>query len=454
MYHKIRNFLRGVESKEIKDNRPHQKPKEKTDEKVQLSRRQMLKGIGALGIAVAAGINTAACNEGYDYRERFSQNFNIYDYPQFKPDEQKEWQEQKGYVDKDIGLCLQETIDEEIAIKLPVDKLFTYNFQNGRVNFNPVSVDKTEIKKILQDSGIKADKVEVTLSEYAYDLTISQISPAAATVHFRLYTGLAIFINGTPKFGPTTSGREKSINFNFNNGGTGVAVFSGPSREVNGKTVTVGDKVKIISPDGNKGTFSAEEISSYEILQKIIINISNPESLIAFLKSCTSTHMAEMMMICYFDSHRFKDLFPEVNFIKGDFSNVNMDQLLEIFRLLPRDPHVFAGFMRFTIGYSKSDQSMDDEFRHPINTLRSGWGDCDDYTEISYFWAYLNRYKPYLVGIKNGDDRHVFIWYQDEHGLVNIINNSSCVIMQKGQTLNDYLAQDYRGWELEFNDNV
>jgi hypothetical protein len=133
-----------------------------------------------------------------------------------------------------------------------------------------------------------------------------------------------------------------------------------------------------------------------------------------------------------------------------------MEQLIDIFRHMPKDPGALSGFLNFTIHYALNDRRPWDEFRHPLRTIRSGWGDCDDYVAINYLWAYLNNYEPYMVEIKNGRpyEVHVFVWYKNEKGRVVVLNNSGFSIMGEGETVEDYIGKESPGYTETFNERM
>lgn len=445
MIEKIRSIIRRKKSKQ-----------QSVDLGVQIGRREMLKGLAAIGVSTVAGLNTAGCNEEYDYRESFFRNFNVYDYAPFRLEEVKEWSEVEGYNNEDISACQQEMIDEELAINLPFNDLFESFFQNGKIVVRPKTTDAEAIRSILIQKGINADKVDVTSDQHSFNM---KIAVGEISLELRLHYSIALSIEGTGK-----DGQIKNLNLNFGKKGFGVEVFCGPVKQYKNMKVIIGDKVKLFAPDNSRGTFDAERSSDFSYLeggtdqkesQRKSIRISDPDSLIEFLKQCNSQHMAYIFGMCHTDSYQYKDMFPELVFTRGDFRNITMGKLREIFQLIS-DPQIMAGFMRFAIGYSKNDNGSDDEYRSPIDTLRSGWGDCDDYCVISYFWAYLHGFYPNLVGIHNTDEkmRHVFMTFVNNKKETVIMDNSGCIILPPGEPVESYIQSAWPGYILEFNEHV
>jgi len=100
--------------------------------------------------------------------------------------------------------------------------------------------------------------------------------------------------------------------------------------------------------------------------------------------------------------------------------NVNdiesVEQLREIAKRLPPNSNAFRDFVKGSISYAANDDGSSDEYRSPIDTLKSGWGDCDDYAVLNAFWAYMRGYTTRVIKIKSSaddKDAHVFVVYTD-----------------------------------------
>jgi hypothetical protein len=151
------------------------------------------------------------------------------------------------------------------------------------------------------------------------------------------------------------------------------------------------------------------------------------------------------------DSAVFETLFQKIEKITFKSSD-SVEDLIEIIRLMPRDAKIFCQFLNKVIEYALNDNGSKDEFRNPINTLSSGWSDCDDYVVLHYFWAYLQNYNPYVadfVAKKSGERGHVLTWFEDEENRIVVLDASdpyegSYRLLDEGQTIEDYCAQRHQ----------
>lgn len=151
------------------------------------------------------------------------------------------------------------------------------------------------------------------------------------------------------------------------------------------------------------------------------------------------------------DSAVFEILFQKIEKITFKSSD-RVEALVEIIRLMPRDAKIFCQFLGKIIGFALKDHGSKDQFRHPINTLSSGWGDCDDYVVLHYFWAYLQNYNPYIADLdakESGKLGHVFTWFENEENRIVVLDASgpyegSYRLLSEGQTIEDYCAQRHQ----------
>lgn len=138
--------------------------------------------------------------------------------------------------------------------------------------------------------------------------------------------------------------------------------------------------------------------------------------------------------LLYFEKTEFKERLARARSIMNFKDLRGTNQLLKIYKLIGRDPELYGLFTRFAVQYDWDPGSEAiHQYRHPVYTLRTGRGDCDDYSMGHYFWAYMQGYKPYLVYIRiEGENAkssrrvsggHVFVWYYDENGDRIVMDN-------------------------------
>jgi hypothetical protein len=142
------------------------------------------------------------------------------------------------------------------------------------------------------------------------------------------------------------------------------------------------------------------------------------------------------------------------------------DDIYKIYALLGKDPELYTSFMKTIVTYRGWDMDEQDTFRHPIETMRSGWTDCDDWAVEHYLWAHLHHYSPNLViavkdestGQKTGNEikvnAHTFVTYNDP-GISKtvVLDNQSWSTLEPGQTVESYVQANYpnEGLTVEFD---
>lgn len=109
---------------------------------------------------------------------------------------------------------------------------------------------------------------------------------------------------------------------------------------------------------------------------------------------------------------------PNASLISNILKNVpreflkieSLDDLNSIIQLLPsNDPSFFSEILN-RIVLPKVDTRDSQEYKSPMQTLKDGFGDCDDWTILTGYWAKLNGFELRLLcwrDSRNGDMDHV-----------------------------------------------
>jgi len=137
------------------------------------------------------------------------------------------------------------------------------------------------------------------------------------------------------------------------------------------------------------------------------------------------------------------------------------DDTFKIYALLGKDPELYTAYMKTILTYRGWDMDEGDTFRNPIDTMRSGWSDCDDWVVEHYLWAHLHHYSPSLVvaatpessGQKIGNEitvnAHTLVHYDDpESGKTVVLDNQSWRTLQPGETIESYVKSEYPTQDL------
>jgi hypothetical protein len=154
--------------------------------------------------------------------------------------------------------------------------------------------------------------------------------------------------------------------------------------------------------------------------------------------------------------------------LKVDDINVEKD-LATIFAMMGRDPEMYLAFMRAAVSYQMWDLAPEETFRHPLDSIRSGWVDCDDWAVLHYFWAYMHSLDPSLViaaqpvekGIEAGSSTirvaaHSIVTYpgkaKNGSARLIILDNGQMKEWDPAVSLQEYFDENFsEGLIVEFN---
>ncbi len=174
--------------------------------------------------------------------------------------------------------------------------------------------------------------------------------------------------------------------------------------------------------DGSYGILGDSFDWTYYPVGQPPVEVNGFDSLLVFLKKCKSS----FLIYEYFRNGKLS------------ISDISSDQdLIELYRLVPAAPSVHCAMLKSVLDYADKDDGYKDEFRHPINTFRSGWADCDDYANINYLWAKMHGYDPSYYRVP----KHVFVYYVKSNGTIVVLNNDSVVYLDDDETLDEYVSK-------------
>ncbi len=127
-----------------------------------------------------------------------------------------------------------------------------------------------------------------------------------------------------------------------------------------------------------------------------------------------------------------ESLFPR-KLLEG----IDLATWIDLIKQLPKDsPEAYVAFYSNFVKYSKLDREKADEYRHPIDSLKSGWGDCDDFVMLNALWGKLNGYKGKVVSVFSKK-------YSRYHVLIEINNGRDCYVMDVDQVIVNKTAEQY-----------
>ena len=132
-------------------------------------------------------------------------------------------------------------------------------------------------------------------------------------------------------------------------------------------------------------------------------------------------------------------IFPESTC--EDISSI--DQVIEMIKQLPHDDaKSFIGLYSDFFKYAARDSKPEDTYKNPIETLKSHWGDCDDFSQINGLWAKLNGYRVefiYLDPKPTAEEKtgHVLVYCQ-KSGKTLILDND---VLTLDMALDQYLER-------------
>lgn len=359
----------------------------------------------------------------------FYQNFDYREHKPFAEGAKKEWKDVKAYVDSDVPLALGQTITESLACPFPIGELFTFKINNGYIDIKPVFSKGESIQKYLAGRGVNAAAEAMDLHYFA--LTDSQSRQ----------TRINLDNEKLEIKGPGKDGKERIITLSRYNNGNGIVITDAAKKKVKKEERIMVSKEKIISPQGEVATFDCD--AGYRFQKNRdgeVIEIKSAESLQKFFSECNSRLICDKFLNF---QHSDPDWYDKLQ--RGDLKDLkDIGQLIDIFKNMPGTPYAISGFMKFACKYGANDKVNADEYRHPVETLKSGWGDCDDYVATNFLWAHLHGFEPrlvYITGGKNGDANHVFIWYPNKNGEIVVHDNHRTETLYKGIDIGNYLLR-------------
>jgi len=115
------------------------------------------------------------------------------------------------------------------------------------------------------------------------------------------------------------------------------------------------------------------------------------------------------------------------------------DQLAQIYYYFTDKPESLKDFILSVIEFEYNDKTTKDEYRSPIDSLKSGWGDCDDFVVLAGLWGKMNGYKTQYIKIP----QHVFTFIETQEGKKYIFDSESLVYFYEIDSFESYMQEHY-----------
>ena len=115
------------------------------------------------------------------------------------------------------------------------------------------------------------------------------------------------------------------------------------------------------------------------------------------------------------------------------------DQLAQIYYYFTDKPESLKDFILSVIEFEYNDKTTKDEYRSPIDSLKSGWGDCDDFVVLTGLWGKMNGHKVQYIKIPH----HVFTFIETQDGKKYIFDSESLVYFYEVESLESYMQERY-----------
>jgi hypothetical protein len=136
------------------------------------------------------------------------------------------------------------------------------------------------------------------------------------------------------------------------------------------------------------------------------------------------------------DGHDYPFKSTKINL--RDIKDVN--QLMQIYYYFSGKPESMKDFVISAMAFEFFDKGMKDEYRHPLDSLKSGWGDCDDFVVLAGFWAKLNGHKVKYVFLPN----HVFAFVTTKDNKNYAFDSQKPEYFHEANSLNSYMKEYYK----------
>ncbi len=467
---------RPAKHRESARNRPDAAPivntspadKSAEAEQIDEKRRQLTQGILALIGAATLGKVLPGCTTYEDYTKRFKNNFDYCPDKQFT-EEDLETANSRNKVKMNAEDCrwiFQKAMDEQLSDRIDLDDIFYLHDSEGLV---------TATNKILSPESQQA-----LMKKYPFIQSIKEVESLTYIFNYEFTTdhGYLYFSVNKSRVVVNDFGLGCSIGMLYNT--SDPYVQTSPEYRDYQRRVTVsgqnkqgGKYLRELTCETGHGVLEHQglRVQAFSSDQFPREHIYETETFTEFLRNTQSTPVVDSFLKNVKEQNEL--LQEEKNGVppapsESAFSLTNIekiDQLIEIFRLLPADPKMYGLLLRSCLQYKLYDRTVKDEFRNPVTTLRSGWADCDDFAVINYFWAFLHRFNPNMTVITNNrnNSHHVFIWYRDDQDRFVVMDNNDTLELDSSYDVEKYLqdfSSNYQGakkgdsYTINYNDPV
>lgn len=394
----------------------------------------------------------------------FRRNFDYDKYGQFSDQDLKEanLRDQEKITAVDCQNYLQETLDKNLPVKINIIDIFRFNDEEkqiiGECLINSLDGQRTLLSKSPNIQSIKAmdstsyvdnypDSYLITFTDgMGVIIALNPISCAFEVVGQMLKIEMDYNLN-SPDYQSDSARRDfqRTLKTSRIEGGNWV------------------DSITIFEKDGGYLDQNLEILQTFTDRDNNEVQICDLSTFMDFLKRSKSNPLISDFLnyVKLQNNHLGNSIghSPEVAESFFSFSKImKIEELIEIFKLLPADPEIYGQLISLVLRYHDYDKSDRDQFRDPVTTLRSGWADCDDFATINYFWAYLHGFNPNMCAIQNPRDGagHVFVWYRDDNGKFVTMDNSIIAIGQ-AENMEDYMKGNQSlgdKWEVVYDGPV
>jgi hypothetical protein len=378
-----------------------------------ISRRDLLRGV------IGAAVMQAACTEEI---KLFAGKFDPLDYPRFG--EITETRDRELIADNTINSFIDVYLDDKYALGYKASDVVSFVNHGQQLKFKMNIRAMDEFRSYLSEKGLD-NEIEI----FEWNNEKFNMRYKLDDLQYSYYS------NGKGVYtctGKADMDKDSILKWQKSEDDTSFSIKE--VDDADEESFNVINEVFAAS-NGDYMKLGAEADGMYHLRDGSVFEISDYDSMMFFLDRCKSRRLL------------YEALTKSG---KIDFSRVmNLEQIIEFIRKLPKDPVLFSNVLGKIVEYQKdATVAGPDYYKHPFDTFKSGFADCDDYVVINFFWAYLHNYAPNVVRVYSDDSAHVLMFYVNERNRVVVMDNTGTAILDTGKTIEDYLAYAWPGFSI------
>jgi hypothetical protein len=416
-------------------------------EQIDQQRRKLTQGILSLIGVAALGKVLPACVTYEDYTKKFNNNFDFYAYPEFTEEdlETANSRNQVKMTAEDCRWAFQRAMDQNLPFHLEIDDVFHFQVSDDII----AATDKI----------LTPENQQALMKKYPFIRAIQSMESPQYPAYYEFTTDWGNFFFGLNKgqVGVANFDHPQSVQMRYNTSEPSYNLS--PEYRDFQRTIYVGGKneqgqkvTKSLTCEKDHGVleYRQDAVQAFSSKDHQSEKISDTQTFINFLRKAKGTPVIENFLkaVLWQNQNLTEQKGSQIEPSESFFNLISIrdiNQLQEIFRLLPSDPQIYGMMLCSALKYHKYDREVKDEFRNPVTTLQSGWADCDDFAVINYFWAYLHKFQPNMTVITNtrDHDHHVFVWYRDAENRFTILDNNDVQVLDASYTVEKYLQDFY-----------